>query len=331
MTTVSVIIKALNEEEKIACAVESALAAVSRLGGEVILADSLSTDRTVEIAGRYPIRIIQLINAVDRSCGVGAQLGYTVANGEFIYILDGDMELQDGFLEVAVEEMRADPSLAGVGGRHEEVCLDNLEFQARKARAPANMHPGFVDRLDCGGLYRRSAIEAVGYLTNRYLHSYEELDLAVRLRHAGYRLKRINVHAVKHSGHTENSFRLLVRRWRSKYIFGVGEVLRAAWRTPRFSLLLGDLKELRVYSLTFIWWLASVALWTACFFDEIPVWMPVVTSLAPFLLMALKRRSVSGGVYAVTSWSVHLVALVVGFTKGSGNPAERVAANVLQD
>ena len=45
---VSIIIKALNEEKLIAETIESALRAVSRVGGEVILADSCSTDRTVE-------------------------------------------------------------------------------------------------------------------------------------------------------------------------------------------------------------------------------------------------------------------------------------------
>ena len=47
---VSVIIKALNEQKRIAVSIESALTAISAVGGEVILADSCSTDRTVEIA-----------------------------------------------------------------------------------------------------------------------------------------------------------------------------------------------------------------------------------------------------------------------------------------
>ena len=45
---VSVIIKALNEERNIIRAIESALIAIDKVGGEVILADSLSTDHTVE-------------------------------------------------------------------------------------------------------------------------------------------------------------------------------------------------------------------------------------------------------------------------------------------
>ena len=55
---VSIIIKALNEERRIALAIESALAALSGIDGEVILADGGSTDRTLEIAREYPIVIV---------------------------------------------------------------------------------------------------------------------------------------------------------------------------------------------------------------------------------------------------------------------------------
>ena len=73
---VSVIIKALNEETRIAAAIESALHAVRVVGGEEVLADSGSTDRTVEIAQAYPIRIVRLARLEDRRCGAGPQLGY---------------------------------------------------------------------------------------------------------------------------------------------------------------------------------------------------------------------------------------------------------------
>ena len=68
---VSIVIKALNEERHIAVAIESAMAALESMRGEVmrgeimgeiILADSASTDRTVEIAANYPIKIVTLRN-----------------------------------------------------------------------------------------------------------------------------------------------------------------------------------------------------------------------------------------------------------------------------
>ena len=51
--------------------------------GEVILADSASTDRTIEIAAKYPIKIVTLQPVEDRSCGTGVQLAYQYSAGRF--------------------------------------------------------------------------------------------------------------------------------------------------------------------------------------------------------------------------------------------------------
>jgi len=52
-------IKAFNEEQHIAASLASAVEAARALDGEVVLADSCSTDRTVEIAKTFPVRIVQ--------------------------------------------------------------------------------------------------------------------------------------------------------------------------------------------------------------------------------------------------------------------------------
>ncbi len=128
------VIKALNEEQRIRATIESALRAVSAVGGEVILADSCSTDRTVELACTYPIRIVQLANPSERCCGVGPQLGYQHSHGDFIYILDGDMQMQEGFLEKALAFLEAHEDVAGVGGRVVEQNTESLEYMARGER-----------------------------------------------------------------------------------------------------------------------------------------------------------------------------------------------------
>src|SRR5580704_14522872 len=114
--TVSIIIKALNEETYIASAIESALAALGEMDGEVILANGGSSDRTIEIARRYPIAVVQLSRAKYRSCGSGAQLGFQYSRGRYLLLMDGDMRLHPGFLPVAIETLARSPGLAGVGG-----------------------------------------------------------------------------------------------------------------------------------------------------------------------------------------------------------------------
>lgn len=321
---VSVVIKALNEERNIARAIESALRAVAPLGGEVILADSCSSDRTVEIASAYPVLIVSLGNAGERCCGIGAQLGYQHARGEFVYILDGDMEMHAGFFEQALAVFAAHPEVAGVGGVVVEKNLQSMEYQARVQRAPANFQPGEVDRLDMGGLYRRAAIERIGYLTDRNLHSYEEFDLGIRLRADGWRLRRIPVNAVDHYGHTTEAVTLLLRRWRNGYIWGIGEVLRAALGQRHGQLLLRELRELHLYLAVLGWWsvLLLILLWPLAASSKASLFAGVL--LLPVVAMTVKKRSLPHALYAVFAWGVNTAGLVRGFFRARRSASGRI-------
>ena len=149
-----------------------------------------------------------------------------------MYILDGDMEMLPGFLPQALDFMEAHPDIAGVGGQVVETNTTSLKYVGRVERGLSHMQAGFVDRLDLGGLYRRGAVEQAGYFSDSNLHGYEEFDLAVRLRAHGWKLQRINIDSVLHHGHDGPPYQLLMRRWRSRYICGLGEVLRASLGKP---------------------------------------------------------------------------------------------------
>lgn len=329
---VSVIIKALNEEHNIVRAIESALAAVAEVGsGEVILADSLSTDRTVELASRYPVRIVQLADPADRCCGIGAEIGYRVAQGEYLYILDADMELDGQFLLAAVEVMDRNLEVGGVGGLVQEMNVDNAEFRGRAAQQPPHMRAGEVDRLNMGGLYRKHAIDALGYLTNRNLHAFEEYELGVRVRAAGFRLLRLDRAAVRHYGHTDDSFKLLWRRWRSRYAYGIGELARASFGKHHLWRVLREVKMFRQSLLTYTWWLASSILVGLAFSGVVNWWVPLLcVGLLP-ALMVLKRRSLTDGMYVLVFWNVYAVGLIVGFlSRRRGDPAGSFEYRVMQ-
>lgn len=309
---VSIIIKALNEEKRIVAALQSALAAVSMVGGEVVLADSCSSDSTVALACSYPIRIVQLARAEQRCCGVGPQLGYQHSVGEYVYILDGDMEMLPGFLPQALVFMESHPDVAGVGGRVVEMNTSSLEYVGRVERGLDHMQAGPVDRLDMGGLYRRAAVEQAGYLSDSNLHSYEEFDLAVRLRARGWKLWRMDIESVLHHGHDAPPYQLLMRRWRSGYICGLGEVLRAALGQPHLLLVLRDVRELRLYAAVLLWWAILLAVWLLPLPWTARAAVFAGISAAPVLLMLWRKRSVSKAVFAVVSWCFNAAGLVRG-------------------
>jgi glycosyltransferase involved in cell wall biosynthesis len=337
---VSIIIKALNEEKGIATTLQSALRALKTVGGEVILADACSSDRTVEIARGYPVRIVQLTHPHERCCGIGPQLGYQHARGEFIYLVDGDMQLLDGFLPLAIEFLRSHPAIAGVGGRVLEMNLDNPEYQTRKDKW-AQGQPGPTGRLDGGGVYRRQAIEDVAYFSNRNLHSYEEFDLAARLRSRGWELWRMPLDAVSHYGHETPALQLLWRRWRSGYLWGLGELLRASLGHSRLGMVLQEVREVRIYAAVLLWWLALAALWLwPASLWPAPLWpgfdgYRAVTGLAllltPLALMVWRKRSLSRGLYAVLAWSFNAAGMLRGLLRRPQHSQGRVDSRLLQD
>ena len=328
---VSVIIKAFNEEKNICAAIETSLAAVAEIGGEVILADSHSTDRTAELASEYPIRVVQLLHPRERCCGVGPQLGYQHARGEYLYILDGDMKMLPGFLPEALSFLAQHPEAAGVGGRLVELNNESMEYRERGLRAAAHLSPGEVDRLDGGGLYRRRAIEEAGYFSDRNLHGYEEFDLAVRLRSRGWKLWRIPVDAATHYGHDLPPYRLLLRRWHARYVRGAGELLRGALGQPHMRLVLRGMRELRIYAGVLLWWavLASVLFWPLSLVARGAVF--VALAAAPYLLMLWRKRSASRALYSVVSWCFNAAGLALGLVQRRRPPKGPIPSRVLHE
>jgi len=325
--TVSIIIKAWNEERHIARAITSALAALERHKGEVIVADCGSTDGTVDVAARFPVKVVQLADPAERSCGVSPQLGYQYSSGDYICLIDGDMVLHPGFVDDAIAFLEGNPEAAGVGGLIVERNVDNLEFARRVRTLSADLRPGRVDRLNGGGVFRRAAIESAGYFSDRNLHAYEEFDLAARLTKAGWSLYRLQREAVDHFGHTANGYLLLWRRLTSGYAFGIGEVLRASLTGGRLVAALRGLRELRIWGAVLGWWFLIVVSLLA-----LPGWWrlgALALAAAPFIGMSLRYHSLSLGVYAVVAWQAHTLGLLIGLVRPRRDPAAWIASRVV--
>ncbi|MGQ5717569.1 glycosyltransferase [Pseudochrobactrum asaccharolyticum] len=326
---VSIIIKALNEERRIAAAIESALAALPDGQGEVILADSGSTDRTVEIAKQYPVIIAQIEAPAKPSCGLGPQLGYQYSRYPYICLIDGDMELAPDFIGAALQFLNENPRIAGVAGHVVEQNHDSLEYVRRDQIKVAYKGVGVVDRINCGGLYRREAIEEVGYFSDRNLHSYEEYDLGVRLRTKGWTLFRLDRRFVFHTGHEVNAYSLLVRRWRTKYIRGTGELLRAAIGKPHLKNLFRELPELRLWFMVYGWVLAMLLVLLCTPNLALGIAIDILWIISAVVLMGIKHKNMQIGLYSVVAWFFHAAALPLGFFSPRIDPAAQIESKLI--
>ncbi|EIZ79023.1 glycosyltransferase protein [Novosphingobium sp. Rr 2-17] len=321
-------IKALNEEAHIEAALASACEAVSQVGGQVILADSGSIDRTVEIAAGFvarghPVSVWQLTDTAMRSCGTGAQLAFQHAMGEYFYLLDGDMVLAAAFIADGLAFLRDNPGYAAVGGRVVEAQTQSIEFElrAQSDKVKGSAVSGEVDRLDCGGLYRMEAIRSVGYFADCNLHAFEEFELGARLRTKGWKLARIAVPAVYHFGHTTGGYRLMLRRLRSGYAGGPGEVVRAALRGGHFKHVLRDFSQLRLGVAVWGWWAVLLA---SLFTGQ---WAILATATAvPLAFLSWRRGGLRLGLYSLAVWNINAIGLVQGLMRHRRSPAAPVPA-----
>ncbi len=327
MHGVSVIIKALNEEAHIETAICSALGGISGLGGEVILADSGSTDRTIEIARRFPVTIVQLADPDERCCGIGPQLGFQEAQCEFVYLMDGDMELATGFLEMALAEFDRDPSLAGIGGIKEEVGDLNAEFRLKRLIGSSGNNPGPTSHLGGGGLYRTAAVRSVGHFSNRNLHSFEELELGVRLNHAGWKLIRLQHVSSKHHCHQMGGYSLLLRRWKSGFLMGSGECIRSALGKSYFFRIAPCFMFLYATAA----WLAVLGfLWLSPLGGNGNMGISFCVFMIPFVLLSLRYKDLSAAVYCMASWLFSLPGAVRGFLRAQVDPGSPISRRLVQ-
>lgn len=241
MTQVTVIVKALNEEQRIGACLRAALLALQGLDAEVLVVDSVSTDRTVALARAYPVRIVQFDEPAQRGCGAAVELGWRHARGDFIYVLDADMLLQPGFVQQALAWLQAHPRVAAVGGNLVDTHLRTQADRQRARIAAGLLAPREVDELGGGGLYRRSAIAQAGYLAHLSLAAYEEAELGVRLRALGWALVRLPQTAVLHEGHAETNRQMLARLWANGRAQSGAVFLKSAWGKPWFARVLRKL------------------------------------------------------------------------------------------
>lgn len=93
LPSITIAIPTLNEEKRIAACLESVFCQeYPRKKLEVIVVDHYSEDETVQIAQKYPVKI--LYNDAPRGTGeFGKMIAFRKARGELFYYLDADVEL----------------------------------------------------------------------------------------------------------------------------------------------------------------------------------------------------------------------------------------------
>jgi glycosyltransferase involved in cell wall biosynthesis len=190
-SSVGVVVIGRNEGERL----HRCLQSLSGCGAIVVYVDSGSDDDSVAHAAAMGCEVVSLDSsrpftaARARNAGLDRLLNVHT-NCRLVQFIDGDCEIAVGWAEAAVPFMRDNRQFGVVCGRRRE-RFPGASVYNRLCDIEWNTPVGEAD--SCGGdaLMRVDALQAVGGF-DVALIAGEEPELCARLRHAGWRIMRLD-------------------------------------------------------------------------------------------------------------------------------------------
>ena len=157
---------------------------------EVIVVDDGSTDRTKEIAERYPD--YRIISHENRGLSVARNEGILAANGEIVAFTDSDCAVDPDWLTFLVHRLLSE-SFAAVGGPNLPPPEGNWveEVVARSPGGPTHvlLSDWEAEHIPgCNMAFWRKHLIEVGLFDPVYRAAGDDVDICWRLQNAGHKI-----------------------------------------------------------------------------------------------------------------------------------------------
>jgi GT2 family glycosyltransferase len=228
--TVSVVVCAKNEEALIARCLAS-LGRCDYPGLEVVFCDDGSTDRTLELARRFPVTVLALEHG---GLSAARNAGIAASSGEIVAFLDADAECQPEWpyhLALSLEDdgvvATGGPNLSPEGAPFVEraVALSpGIPLHVLVADDRAEHVPG------CNMAFRRGPLEEVGGFDPAYTSAGDDVDVCWKLLDRGGQIAFAPAAQVRH--HRPSTVPTYLRQQRS---YGRAERMLAGAHRHRFN------------------------------------------------------------------------------------------------
>jgi GT2 family glycosyltransferase len=221
----AVVIVSANDARWLERCLSSLLAHAGTASLDLLVVDNASTDGTRElVAARFPA--VRLISSPNRGFAYGNNRGIESTSARYVLLLNPDTEVVDGTLGELVDALddRRDVGLAGVrqhtsdGALYPTIrrfpsaarALGEALFAERWWATRSWAGERVLDRdiyereHDCDWmsgsfmLVRREALISAGVLDERFFLYYEEPDLCLRIKRAGWRVRYLPSMTILH-------------------------------------------------------------------------------------------------------------------------------------
>jgi GT2 family glycosyltransferase len=215
---------------------------------EIIVVDNGSTDTSCEAAHHQFPDITLLRNAENLGFAQANNRALQVAQGALIALVNNDTTLDPGWTRAMLEGLRNRPDAGAAAGRtlrarHTELidsagfafysCGSASTWSGARADTFANRDHVPLGAVAAAAMYRRAALEKVGFFHAEYFCYYEDTDLGIRLVLWGYPTvyvpDAIAFHVGSHTGKDRSDFHLYHLRRNIEYVYWVNMLGHLAW------------------------------------------------------------------------------------------------------
>lgn len=213
MAKISVIIVNYNGHDLLGELFES-LAEQARPADEVIMVDNASSDDSVEFVRKSFPWVKVIVSPTNTGFAGGNNIGAAYAKGEYIALLNSDTIVDEGWLGELAQMLDSDPSVGAAVSKiyfaTDKPVIDcaGAEFNNIGfcwGRGSNELDQGQFDTIAevpsvtaCAMILRREALGGAQLFDRKLFMYYEEFDLALRLRGAGYLIKYVPTAIVHH-------------------------------------------------------------------------------------------------------------------------------------
>jgi len=269
------------------------LKAISYPNIEIIIVDNASPEGNPDIVKeKYP-EIIYIKSNKNLGFAGGNNLGFEVAKGKYILLLNNDTEVENDFLEPLVNKMENNPKIGIVSPKIKFYhSPDTFQYTGYEHINPITQRGGargfgetdkgqyeedFEAAYGHGAamMVPMSVIKEVGLMADVFFLYYEELDWAHRIRNAGYKIYYVHNSLVYHkeaisTGGRISALRayymtrnriLYLRRNFSGFTYFLAvlyQMLIAIPKNATLSALKGGPKFIRAYSKGVLWHIYNI-------------------------------------------------------------------------